>query len=57
MFIDVIIVFLNLIRLKDDDEGAANTDVVETTQTAKQYAHRENSKIVFWDFPGTGMNK
>ena len=48
--------FINAIRgLKDDDEGAAKTGVIETTRAAAVYSHPTNEKIKFWDLPGIGM--
>ncbi|CAB4038843.1 interferon-inducible GTPase 5-like, partial [Paramuricea clavata] len=45
--------FINAIRgLKDDDEGAADTGVKETTINVAKYPHPTNSKIMFWDLPG-----
>jgi hypothetical protein len=46
----------NLLRLADDDEGAAPTGVEETTMEATSYPHPSNDKITFWDLPGVGMN-
>ncbi|XP_028405053.1 T-cell-specific guanine nucleotide triphosphate-binding protein 1-like isoform X2 [Dendronephthya gigantea] len=47
--------FINAIRgLADDDEGAAETGVKETTRVAAKYPHPTNDKIFFWDLPGIG---
>ena len=42
-------------RLYDDDEGAAKTDVTESTLEEKDYPHPTNSHIKFGDLPGIGM--
>jgi hypothetical protein len=44
-----------LLRLADDDEGAAKTGVKETTRDIAMYSHPTNPKIKFWDLPGIGM--
>jgi hypothetical protein len=44
-----------LLRLEDDDEGAAKTGVKETTREVAVYSHPTNPKIKFWDLPGIGM--
>ena len=41
-------------RLYDDDEGAADVGVTETTRVLKAYDHPTNPKIKFWDLPGIG---
>ncbi|XP_046843968.1 interferon-inducible GTPase 5-like [Xenia sp. Carnegie-2017] len=47
--------FINAIRgLREDDEGAAETGVTETTMMATSYPHPTNPKIFFWDLPGIG---
>ena len=47
--------FINAIRgLGDEDEGAAETDVTETTREPTIYPHPTNEKIKFWDLPGIG---
>ncbi|XP_060589164.1 interferon-gamma-inducible GTPase 10-like [Ruditapes philippinarum] len=47
--------FINaILNLKVDDEGAAFTDVKETTLERKRYEHPANKNIVFWDLPGVG---
>ena len=38
----------------DDDEGAAEVGVTETTRVLKAYDHPTNPKIKFWDLPGIG---
>ena len=38
----------------DDDEGAAEVGVTETTREVKAYDHPTNPKIKFWDLPGIG---
>ena len=38
----------------DDDEGAAEVGVTETTRELKAYDHPTNPKIKFWDLPGIG---
>ena len=37
-----------------DDENAAEVVLTETTVEPKEYYNPKNSKIKFWDFPGTG---
>ncbi|CAB3999843.1 interferon-inducible GTPase 5-like, partial [Paramuricea clavata] len=47
--------FINAIRgLKDDDDGAARVDVLETTMEPTEYQHPENPMISFVDLPGYG---
>ena len=41
-------------RLRDDDEGAAEVGITETTREPKAYDHPTNPKIKFWDLPGIG---
>ena len=41
-------------RLGDDDEGAAEVGITETTRELKAYDHPTNPKIKFWDLPGIG---
>ena len=41
-------------RLDDDDQGAAEVGVTETTREPKAYGHPTNPKIKFWDLPGIG---
>ena len=48
------IILRNLIRLGDEDEGAAETGVTETTTETIAYTHPTNDKITFWDLPGIG---
>ena len=38
----------------EDDEGAAEVGVTETTIELKAYDHPTNPKIKFWDLPGKG---
>jgi hypothetical protein len=45
---------LTLTRLGDEDDGAAETGVTETTRVATFYPHPTNDKIKFWDLPGIG---
>jgi hypothetical protein len=45
---------LTLTRLGDEDDGAAETGVTETTRVATVYPHPTNDKIKFWDLPCTG---
>lgn len=42
-----------MIRLRDDDEGAAETGVIDTTTESKYYKHADNSNISYLDLPGT----
>ncbi|XP_072518110.1 interferon-inducible GTPase 1-like [Salminus brasiliensis] len=49
--------FINSIRnLDDDDEGAAKTGVVETTEEPTPYQHPTMPGVVFWDLPGIGSS-
>ena len=41
-------------RLRDDDEGAAEVGITETTREPKAYDHPTNPKIKFYDLPGIG---
>ena len=41
-------------RLNDNDDGAAEVDVVETTKEPTEYQHPGNPKISFVDLPGIG---
>ena len=41
-------------RLDDDDQGAAEVGVTETTREPKAYDHPTNPQIKFWDLPGIG---
>ncbi|XP_073238283.1 interferon-inducible GTPase 5-like [Porites lutea] len=46
---------INAMReLRDDDEGAAEVGITETTREPKAYDHPTNPKIKFWDLPGIG---
>ena len=40
-----------------DDENADEVVLTETTVEPKEYYHPKDSKIKFWDFPGTGTPK
>ncbi|XP_048125370.1 interferon-inducible GTPase 5-like isoform X1 [Alosa alosa] len=47
--------FINAFRcLRDDDPGAAETGVTETTQKASAYAHPTAPNVRLWDLPGIG---
>ncbi|KAG9266124.1 interferon-inducible GTPase 5-like [Astyanax mexicanus] len=47
--------FINAIRgLSDDDEGAAETGVTETTKEPTPYKHPTMPRVVLWDLPGIG---
>uniref|UniRef100_A0A8C3XVU0 IRG-type G domain-containing protein n=1 Tax=Chelydra serpentina TaxID=8475 RepID=A0A8C3XVU0_CHESE len=47
--------FLNALRgLGDEDEGSAETGVVETTKVLKRYQHAKYANVIFWDLPGIG---
>ena len=47
--------FINAIRgLNDDDDGAAEVGIVETTKKPTEYKHPDNPKIWFMDLPGIG---
>ncbi|KAJ7376192.1 hypothetical protein OS493_036306 [Desmophyllum pertusum] len=47
--------YINAIRgFEDDDEGAAEVGVKETTKKPTCYDHPTNPKIKFWDLPGIG---
>uniref|UniRef100_A0A8C6WES7 IRG-type G domain-containing protein n=1 Tax=Neogobius melanostomus TaxID=47308 RepID=A0A8C6WES7_9GOBI len=46
---------VNALRgIKNGTEGAAPTDVVETTTEPKEYKHPQNDNIRIWDLPGIG---
>ena len=49
------VLYFDLTRLADDDDGAAKTGVTETTREKAVYSHPTNEKIKFWDLPGIGM--
>ncbi|XP_062863652.1 interferon-inducible GTPase 1-like [Trichomycterus rosablanca] len=50
--------FINAIRgLSDDDEGAAETGVTETTTEPTPYQHPTMPNVTFWDLPGIGTTK
>uniref|UniRef100_A0A674I866 IRG-type G domain-containing protein n=1 Tax=Terrapene triunguis TaxID=2587831 RepID=A0A674I866_9SAUR len=47
--------FLNALRgLGDEDEGSAETGVVETTKEPERYQHSKYPSVIFWDLPGIG---
>ncbi|KAI4885857.1 hypothetical protein NFI96_023183, partial [Prochilodus magdalenae] len=47
--------FINAVRgLDDDDEGAAETGVTETTMEPTPYKHPTIPNVEFWDLPGIG---
>ncbi|XP_065275925.1 interferon-inducible GTPase 5-like [Emys orbicularis] len=47
--------FVNAFQgLGDDDEGAAEVGVVETTKRPSLYSHSEYPNVFLWDFPGIG---
>nr|XP_032659196.1 interferon-inducible GTPase 5-like [Chelonoidis abingdonii] len=47
--------FLNALRgLGDEDEGSAETGVVETTKEPERYQHFKYPNVIFWDLPGIG---
>uniref|UniRef100_H3BA62 IRG-type G domain-containing protein n=1 Tax=Latimeria chalumnae TaxID=7897 RepID=H3BA62_LATCH len=47
--------FVNAMRgLKDEDEGAAETGVTETTMKPTKYPHPKHPKVNLWDLPGIG---
>ncbi|XP_034531389.1 interferon-inducible GTPase 5-like [Notolabrus celidotus] len=47
--------FVNAIRgLMDGDEGAAPTDVIETTMEVTPYPHPNFPNVTVWDLPGIG---
>ena len=43
-----------LFRLRDDDEGAAEVGVIETTKVPTENKHPDNPMISFVDLPGIG---
>ncbi|XP_074548530.1 interferon-inducible GTPase 5-like [Halichoeres trimaculatus] len=50
--------FVNAIRgVDDDDEKAAPTGVVETTEVVRDYPHPDFSNVTLWDLPGVGTMK
>ncbi|XP_074548532.1 interferon-inducible GTPase 5-like [Halichoeres trimaculatus] len=51
--------FVNAIRGVDDDdeEEAARTGVVETTEVSRAYPHPCFSNVTLWDLPGVGTMK
>ncbi|XP_033912519.3 interferon-inducible GTPase 5-like [Acipenser ruthenus] len=47
--------FVNAFRgLKEEDEGAAPTGVVETTAEPTEYPHPKFPNVTIWDLPGIG---
>ncbi|XP_067399559.1 interferon-inducible GTPase 5-like [Emydura macquarii macquarii] len=47
--------FVNAIRgLRDDEEGAAATGVVQTTMEPTPYPHPTHPNVTLWDLPGIG---
>lgn len=47
--------FINALRgLGDEDEGSAQTGVVETTMEPTPYPHPKIKSVTYWDLPGTG---
>ncbi|KAL7844806.1 hypothetical protein SRHO_G00233450 [Serrasalmus rhombeus] len=47
--------FINAFRnLGDEDEGAAETGVTQTTTEPTPYTHPTMPNVVFWDLPGVG---
>ncbi|XP_075764376.1 interferon-inducible GTPase 5-like [Pelodiscus sinensis] len=47
--------FLNALRgLSDEDQGAAETGVTETTKQLQRYQHSKYPNVIFWDLPGIG---
>ncbi|XP_053254056.1 interferon-inducible GTPase 5-like isoform X1 [Podarcis raffonei] len=47
--------FVNAIRgLGDEDEGSADTGVVETTKEPTPYSHPKHPNVTVWDLPGIG---
>ncbi|XP_050786299.1 interferon-inducible GTPase 5-like isoform X1 [Gopherus flavomarginatus] len=47
--------FINAIRnLADDDEGAAETEVIESVKEPTPYPHPKHPNVTMWDLPGIG---
>ncbi|XP_069471627.1 interferon-inducible GTPase 5-like isoform X2 [Ambystoma mexicanum] len=47
--------FVNAIRgVEDEDEGSAETGVVETTMAPTPYPHPQHQNVTVWDLPGIG---
>ncbi|XP_034360958.1 uncharacterized protein LOC117710335 [Arvicanthis niloticus] len=47
--------FINALRgVKDEEEGAASTGVVETTMKRTPYPHPKLPNVTIWDLPGIG---
>ncbi|XP_056400092.1 interferon-inducible GTPase 5-like isoform X2 [Hyla sarda] len=47
--------FINAIRgMDDEEEGSAQTGVVETTMEPIPYTHQDYTNVRFWDLPGIG---
>uniref|UniRef100_A0A3Q0S7T3 IRG-type G domain-containing protein n=1 Tax=Amphilophus citrinellus TaxID=61819 RepID=A0A3Q0S7T3_AMPCI len=50
--------FINALRNKcDDEEGAAATDVVETTSIGLPYPYPNSPNVILWDLRGIGTTK
>ncbi|XP_030221877.1 interferon-inducible GTPase 5-like [Gadus morhua] len=50
--------FVNAFRgIKDRDEGAAPTGVVETTMKPEPYPHPRHPNVTLWDLPGVGTTR
>ncbi|XP_021006322.1 interferon-inducible GTPase 1 [Mus caroli] len=47
--------FINSLRgIRNEENGAAETGVVETTMKIRSYKHPNMPNVVFWDLPGIG---
>ncbi|XP_015271237.1 PREDICTED: interferon-inducible GTPase 5-like [Gekko japonicus] len=47
--------FVNALRgIKDDEEGAAEIGITQTTMEIKGYPHPTSPKVTIWDLPGIG---
>ncbi|XP_065430063.1 interferon-inducible GTPase 5-like isoform X1 [Chrysemys picta bellii] len=47
--------FINAIRsLADDDEGAAETEVMDSAKEPTPYPHPKHPNVTMWDLPGIG---
>ncbi|XP_036060379.1 interferon-inducible GTPase 1-like [Onychomys torridus] len=50
--------FINALReLRPEEEGAAETGVVETTMMRSPYKHPKIKNLILWDLPGIGTMK